>query len=465
VCLSWSTSQDGKTLTFRLRPGIEFQGGQSLEATDVKYSLDKIMGFVDGVQSRSAGALASLVDRSQGTSQYTRDGQKDGVTVVNPATVQIHLAARSRLAPQLLTTGGAAIVPRGSTNATLARTTNGTGPYILVRQDTSQVQLARNPKYFRSSTPYIDNVNIFPVLDETAAITAVLSGRLDFFVTRNVLPASLAGQVASQVKAGRLRSVRLTQYRTPDGITLNLRKAPFDNPLVRRAFNLAIDRTALNNVIYNGQAEPALPMSNTAVGRPGKDVWNVLPGWGTGSKKRAEIAEARRLLAQAGYANGIDVELLTINTTATQQLAEFFASALAPIGVKATIQAVDSGVFIQRLAASNYQAGVIFFSVISTSPLEPLLKHYVTKAAQNYEGYSSSVVDSLTERVAVSTNRAEIKRMYRQIENRILTDLPYVPSLSPNVMALVASKLRGVEPAFGQFSSSMTRLDSAWISR
>jgi ABC-type transport system substrate-binding protein len=464
VCSAWSTSADGKTLTFQLRHGIKFQNGSSLNAASVKYSLDDIMGFVDGVPSRSGGELAQLVDRSFGTSQYTDDGKPDGVTTSGDYTVQIHLLGASSLVPDLLTSGGAAMIPLGAKASSLEQTPDGSGPYRLQSISGSIVTLVRNPHYFKSPLPYISSVRVIAISDADTAISSVLSGQVNLYVTQGSIPPSMLGQVNAAVAAHQLDVHTLGIYDSPDGLILNVRKPPFNNLKVREAVNLAINRMAYTKIVFGGSAVPDLPLSFTPSALPASDVWNVLPGWGTGAKKAAELAEAKKLLAQAGYPHGISgVTLLTINVTQTEQMGEFFAGALAQIGINATVQEVDPSTFVQDTQAGNFQAGPIFYQHISSNPEEGWLLQFETGAPQNIFGYSDPQVDKLIQEEATTDNPVTLQALDRQIQALILRDLPYIPVTSPPVDVLSSANLKGLSVGLSQFTSALQRTESAWI--
>jgi peptide/nickel transport system substrate-binding protein len=464
VCSSWSASADGKTLTFHLLHGIKFQNGSSLNAASVKYSLDDIMGLIDGVPSRSGGELVGLVDRSFGTSQYTDDGKPDGITTSGDYTVQIHLLGASSLVPDLLTSGGAAMVPLHATASSLEKTPDGTGPYRLQSISGSVVTLVRDPDYFKSPLPYISTVRVIAIPDADTAISSVLSGQVELYVTQGSIPPSLLPEVKAAVTDHQLDLHTLGIYDSPDGLILNIRKPPFNNLKVREAVNLAINRTAYSKIVFGGAAEPDLPLSFTTSALPASDVWNVLPGWGTGAKKTAELAEAKTLLTQAGYPNGISgVTLLTINVTQTEQMGEFFAGALAQIGIQATVEEVDPSTFVQDTQAGNFQAGPIFYQHISSNPEEGWLLQFETGAPQNVFGYSDPQVDKLIKEEATTDNPATLKALDRQIQTLILRDLPYIPVTSPPVDVLSSTKLKGLSPGLSQFTSALQSPAWAWL--
>ncbi len=298
---------DATEWVIRLQPGLEFHHGKTIDADDVIFSLRRL----------TDPQLASPYGR------FLHTLQRDGIRKLDARTVRIPFAPGRGLValPECWMAWGG-IVPvdyHPVTNPV------GAGPYRLKSFTPGQRSVfTRFANYHRSGQPYFDELHIFDFGDATSRLQALLAGQID--IAPNFLPEQvplLAGHPRL-----RLASSPSDGWQSFD---MNTRKPPFDNPLVRQAFRLIADRDELVARVLLGH------------GRVANDLYSQSDPVYDGSipQRRRNLAEARRLLASAGYPNGLEVELTTPGSNA----ALVFAQQAREAGVTVRVTKVDPTVF------------------------------------------------------------------------------------------------------------------------
>ncbi|MDP3061909.1 MAG: ABC transporter substrate-binding protein, partial [Chloroflexota bacterium] len=180
-----------------------------------------------------------------------------------------------------------------------------------------------------------------------------------------------------------------------EGLLINTKRPPFTDVRVRQAINLAIDRDGYNQVVNFGTG--LLRYFSYSIGSPWnpfktEEEFRKLPGWAkTGPAKDAERAQAKKLLADAGFPNGFKMELITEGASTAN---EYFAGELKKIGIDA--QAVSKGnLFDQFFTEGKYDASAQGYLVNTGDPDEVLGAYFATGGARNYPQYSNPEIDAL----------------------------------------------------------------------
>jgi peptide/nickel transport system substrate-binding protein len=297
LATEWKISPDGLTYTFKLHPGVKFHDGSPLTSADVKASYDKIIFPPAGVRSVRQNAYTAVTQ----------------VEVPDPATVVFKLKFPSASLLANLASPWNVIFPK----TYLDRDPNyfkthaiGSGPFKFkgyTRGSTFEGE--RNPAYFVKDRPYLAGYKFFISPETSVRAAAIRSGRA--YIEFRDLPSAEVEAIKKQL--GDKISVQETPVTGEWGIAINNTKKPFDDVRVRRALSLGIDRYTMARVLY--------PLTGLRyVGglmRPGSE-WAMaeaelekLPGFGRDVEKNR--AEARKLLAEAGYPNGLKVVLKNRN--------------------------------------------------------------------------------------------------------------------------------------------------------
>ncbi len=322
---SYTISEDGKTFTFKLRPGVKFHNGREMTADDVKYSLDRVTN--PATQSPGAGFFGSIEGYDA-----VADGSATslaGVKVVDPLTVEITLSRPDATFLHVMALNFASVVPKEAVDAAggdFGKHPVGTGAYKLGEWTIGQrLVFEKNPDYWREGLPYLDSVTFEVGQEPIVALLRLQNGEVDI-PGDGIPPAKFTEVMADPAQAERV--VEGGQLQT-GYITMNVKMPPFDKLEVRQAVNMAINKDRIVQII-NGRAVPAtqpLPPS--------------MPGY---TKDYAgypyDPEKAKAMLADAGFPDGFETELYVMNTDPNPRIAQAIQQDLAGIGIKASIQSL-----------------------------------------------------------------------------------------------------------------------------
>jgi ABC-type transport system substrate-binding protein len=332
---SYALSEDGLTYTFKLRPGVKFHNGREMTAEDVKYSLDRVTN--PATQSPGAGFFGSIAGYDA-----AGDAGLSGVKVIDPLTVEITLSRPDATFLHVMALNFASVVPKEAVDAAgddFGKQPVGTGAYKLAEWTLGQrLVFEKNADYWRAGVPYLDSI-VFEVGQEpVVALLRLQNGEVDV-PGDGIPPAKFQEVMADPAQAERV--VVGGQLHT-GYITLNVTTPPFDKVEVRKAVNMAINKDRIVQII-NGRAVPAtqpLPPS--------------MPGYTAGYAGYAyDVEGAKKLLADAGVADGFETDLYVMNTDPNPRIAQAIQQDLAAIGIKANIQSLAQANVIEAGGAGT----------------------------------------------------------------------------------------------------------------
>jgi peptide/nickel transport system substrate-binding protein len=300
LATSWQPNTALTEWTFVMRDNVTFHDGQPFTSADAAYTLRRILD----------PKLGSILQPS-----WNLILDPGGITTPDPRHLVLKLKAPSGMPPILLSYRGCEIVPENSSSY-LAKRANGTGPFKLRSFVAGQSwEVERNPHYWMKGLPYLDGIRETAATDAAAKVQAVLSGTAD---VTDTIDYTLAKTVTGNPMASLIRD----RGRIEMFIVTDVRHKPFDDNRVRTALKLAMDRQAIANTALQGYG---ILTSDTVV--PQGDPFYP-PNLGI---RKRNIEQAKQLLSQAGYPNGIEVELqcaniiggmVDMNTAISQTVAE-----------------------------------------------------------------------------------------------------------------------------------------------
>jgi peptide/nickel transport system substrate-binding protein len=335
LALSWETAPDGRAVTFHLRPGVKFQDGTDVDAAAVAFNLDRDL-HLPGSRRRSEIQAIDTID------------------VVDKLTVKLNLKTPfAPLVAQLSDRAGVIASPRALQNpAGYDAAPACSGPYKFVdRAAQDHVTLARDPSYWDAGHFHIDRVEYHIVTDPTVRLADLRAGSLDF------AERILASDVAT-LKADKRLKVAIGPSLMYYGITINMANGTGGNPdfqkhpELRAALDAAIDRNAINQVIYDGNAtigNQALPPTSPyyAKDRP--------------VRGDADPARAKALIAQSGVAHP-HLVLNVANSADQAQLGQMIQSMAQQAGIDISLRTLEFQTLLSQQAAGSFEADLIGWS-------------------------------------------------------------------------------------------------------
>jgi peptide/nickel transport system substrate-binding protein len=305
---SYELDKEKNVWTFHLRKGVTFHDGSPLTAKDVIYSLGR------------------LVDEKVGSSLRARlKGSFDGKSLeaVDDHTVRIHMLRRDTMLDQPLSRYNTGIIKAGTVPTADPKTAIGTGAFKIKSFEPGQSwHVERFARYWGAGLPFLDGIQCINIPDQTAKVQSVVSGAVDLI---DPVDSVLVKQLATNPK------VRVTPLPSAMswGIFLDHKVKPFDDVRVRRAIKLAVDRKLILDTVYQGLGvtTPDVPLP------PGDPMFPTDLGDGA-----QDIPGAKKLLAEAGFPNGIEFTLYTSPILPGMvDLAVTFAESVKPAGIRVAV--------------------------------------------------------------------------------------------------------------------------------
>jgi ABC-type transport system substrate-binding protein len=321
---SYTVSPDGLTYTFRLNPRAKFTNGRKVSAADVKYSIERAVN--PKTQGPGAGFFHSIVgaDKMTDGSQTTMAG----IESVDDATIKFTLSQPDATFLNVLALNFASAVPKEvveAEGADFGKKPVGSGAYTLKEWVNGQrLVFVRNPDYFRPR-PNLDQFTIEIGQEPLVAILRLQKGEID--IAGDGIPPAKYLEMKNSPDSAKMivdRDQLETSY-----ITINTTKRPLDDVRVRKAINMAINKERIVKII-NGRATPASQVLPPLLAGYDKDYMGY----------PYDVAGAKKLLAEAGLADGFTTDLYAMNTDPNPRIAQAIQQDLAAIGVKVEIKAL-----------------------------------------------------------------------------------------------------------------------------
>lgn len=402
VASDYTISDDAKTYTFTLRDGITFHDGTPVTIEDVKYSIDRYAE----IQGESS-AFSSLVD--------SVEVQDDKTLVVNLKE------SYSEFLPMMTI----AIIPQS--NEDPVGNPIGTGPFKYVSYTPGQnLELEKYDGYWQEGVPSLDSVEFKFIADVDTAFVELQAGTIDILKYLTSAQAETLGDDYNIVQG----SMNLVH-----AMYLNSAYEPLSKTEVRQALYYAVDRDAINNFIFGGKSHiigsHMIPAMSKYYEPEAETVYSYDP------------EKAKELLADAGYADGFDLEI-TVPSSYSQHVdsAQIIADELSQVGINVTLNQVEWSTWLQDVyKGGNFQATVIGFD--GTLAPSDWLKKYVTDDAKNFMHYSNTEYDDVFN-TAYTTVDDDVKvENYKKAQMILAEDAAAVYIEDPANLVAVSKKFGG----------------------
>ena len=379
VASEYTISEDGLTYTFILRDGVKFHNGNAVTVEDVKYSLERASGLLNGEVLISA--LKPI------TSVSISDDKTVLITVDSPD-------------PELIYSLTAAIIPAGS-GETEGAAPIGTGPFSFVSYVPQVgIELAKHTEYWQSGLPYLDAVTFKIIANVDTAMLDIKGGSV------NVVPYLTESQAAELKNDFNIVSA---PSNVVQALFLNCTEGPLANVKVRQAINYALDKEMVSMFVAGGNGT----LISSAMLPTLQDYYVELNDmYGV----TANIEKAKDLLVEAGYPNGFDLEITVpsnydIHVEATEVVAEQLKAA----GINATINAVDWGIWLEE-AYNNRKYEATICGITSDITPGYLLNRFVTGSSKNFVNFSNEAYDVTYAKVETSKTLEERAEHYKTLQ-------------------------------------------------
>ena len=402
LAVSWEANAELTSYTFKLREGVKFHHGKEFKAEDVVYTFKRLLD--PEVGSPGASALGMVGD----------------IVAVDDHTVRFDLTAPNATLPDTMSIYQAKIVPSDIDGSRLATEEFGTGPFMMDEfLPGERLVLKKNPDYWMEGRPYLDEVIVFYMGEEDARVEALKSGQIDAVLIAELTSVDLLAAEPGLKVSEAASSAYLN-------LAMDVRAAPFDDILVRKAVQAATDRDAILQAAMFGRGtiahdHPIPP--NSPVFAP----QHASPAY--------DIEVAKSLLEEAGYPDGIDLTLYT--STAGEGMVEMAVAMkerAAPAGIRIEIVQTTPDAYWAEVWM------VVPFSTVTWGgrpPDEAISVVYKSDAVWNESFYVNPELDSLLAQAQSQVDLADRKATYAQIQRILIEDVPrIVVGFRPIFMAM-----------------------------
>jgi peptide/nickel transport system substrate-binding protein len=416
LALSYQTSADGKTVTIKLRPGVKFHDGEPFDAEAAKFSLDRHRGMVGSFRKPELAAV-------------------DHIDVVDPLTINIVLKSPfSPLIAQLTDRAGMMVSPKAAKaeGDKFGLHPVCAGPYKFVeRVPQDRIVFEKFQDYWNKDNVHIDRIVFLPIVDSTVRLANLKSGGLD------LIERVLATDIKT-VRADKNLQLATALELGYQGLDINVGLGDAaKNPLgqsakVRQALSLAIDRNALNQVVFNGEFVPG----NQWVSPENPYYQKAFP------VPKRDVAKAKELLKEAGVTAPFDVDFMVPKGAETQAVAEVMQAMAAEIGINMKIRVTEFATSLKQAEQGNYQAYLLAWSG-RTDPDGNTYVFFKCHAPQDSMGYCNPEVDKLLDASRVPSDFAARKAIYEKLTKIILEDVPKIYLYHRRILIAHTNRLEG----------------------
>ena len=384
VAESYSLSEDGLVYTFNLRQGVKFHNGNLVTAEDVKYSIERCAGLLDGTPLVSTMKIITAVD------------------IVDEKTVQVTVDSVN---PELIYSFTNAIIPNGSADVEGADPI-GTGPFRYVSYTPQEgIVVEKNEDYWQEGLPYLDRVEFKIITDEETATLELKAGTIQLY---SYLTDAQATELSKTMQ------VLASPSSTVQALFLNNAVEPLNDVRVRQAILYALDKDEINVFIGGGDATVISSSMLPSLENFYVDLNDV---YGTG----ANVDAAKQLLTEAGYPDGFDLVIsVPSNYPVHMQTAEVIVEQLKAVGINAVIDAIEWNTWLSDVYSNREYAATVCALTGDSTP-GYLLSRFESTSSKNFINFASEEYDEVYAKVVAATTMEERGEYYKELQ-KILVD-------------------------------------------
>lgn len=445
---SYEISGNGTIYTFKLRQGVKWHDGTDFTADDILATFNRIIKPPDGMVSAFKPRFGAL----------------KSVEAPDKMTVKMTLTEPRAYFLELLTTESGMVYSKKSldeNNQDLRKViAPGTGAYILKEHKVGERWLLeKNPNYWDKELPYIDSLEFIHAPQWSDRGTAILSNQAD--ISWNVSKETY--------EEGQKRGNEIGTFMVPGAgayqIYFNCAKKPFDDARVRRACHLALSRQDLFEAFKTQE-----PLNYTRYMSHGFEFAmspdDVLKQPGYRADKKEDIEQAKKLLAEAGLADGLkNVVILTASVGPHAQTLTPATQAILKqnLGVESTIKAVERAVLNDELRGGQWDLSLNTIGMPLYDPTLGWIDYFQTGAANNLGKYSNPKFDEMLKQLDSEQDASKRKTMFREMEDFLDQESPWMTIGFTSHLHMWKKYLKGMP--FERVRLSWGKTETMWVDK
>jgi ABC-type transport system substrate-binding protein len=449
---SWEIAKDSRTYTFFLRKDVQFHDGAELTAEDVKATFDRIAKPPSGI-SIPRSILFKAVSEINARDKYTVE-------------FKLSEARPTNFVMGAIASGWNVIVRKktledNNYNLRKVEVYPGTGPFRSVRRVENEIWvMEKNPNYWNKGLPYLDGVEFYHVLPFSPEMaSAILSGRVDYVRITDPVTARKAKATPGMTATDYYQSVIQATW-------VNNKKKPLDDPRIRRAMHLVLDKPVLVDVVKD--VAPMMvggfiyPFSEFAT--PKEELSQRL---GYQADPTAAVKQARALMAAAGHTNGIKGLDYMVREIASFKLWSQAVQAMLKesLNIECNLRTVVDSVWFDDAKNGNFDLAI--GAIVSTllDPSDYFNAWYGKNGPQNYSFWDNTEFQALSAQIDREIDAEKRQDLIRQAEAIMEQDPPLLPISWEKINDIWYNYMKGHNPFeyFGVYD--VVRLDTVWLDK
>jgi peptide/nickel transport system substrate-binding protein len=405
---SWSWDDSKTKLTFKLRQGVKWHDGKPFTANDVQCTWNKLTGKDKDDFRKNPRAI------------WWHNLKEVTVNGDHEATFVLNRPQPSFLA--LFASGYTPVYPCHVSTKDMRTNPVGTGPFKFVELKRGEsIKFVRNPDYWKKGKPYLDGIEWKVIENRSTRILAFVAGDFDMTFTTDVTIPLLKDITAQAPKA----VCELVPTYVSVNLIINPTSAPFNDPKIRKALALTLDRKSFVDILSNGKDDISGVMLPPPDGRWGMppDMIQTLPGYAADVEKSR--AEARKIMEGLGYgeSKSLKVKISTRNIAVYRDPAVILIDQLKRIHVEAELEVVDTSIWHAKVTRGEYAVGLNLTGVGVDDPDVNLYENYSCNSERNLTKYCNKEVDALIDKQSEELDVEKRKQIVWAIERKLAEDL------------------------------------------
>ena len=404
---SWSWNDDFTRLTFKLRQGVKWHDGQPFSAKDVKCTWDLLTGkSSDKLRLNPRKAWYRNLD------QVSTDGDSSATFVLK----------RSQPAFLMLLASGMSPVYPCHVPAQEMRTHPiGTGPFKFAAFKPNQyIRLEKNPDYWKPGRPYLDAIEWTIIPNRSTQALAFIAGKFDM-----TFPYEVTVQMMRDIKSQAPNAMcELTPTPVAINMLVNRDAPPFNDPDIRRAMQLTIDRGSFLKIMVEGQGDIGGAMEPRPAGLWGltPEIMKTLPGYDP--DVAANRGEARKLMQKHGYGpdHHLAVKVATRNISQYRDPAVILIDQMKEIYIDGELDAVETANWFPKIARKDYMLGANLTGSGVDDPDAYFFENYACGSERNYTGYCNQQLEKMFVQQSEERDQDKRKKLVWEIDRQLQED-------------------------------------------
>jgi peptide/nickel transport system substrate-binding protein len=409
LATAWRWSADGKALTFTLREGVKWHDGKPFTAEDVKCTWDQASGLDTKTTMRKSPRQGWYVNLEK-------------IVVDAAHQVTFHLKRPQPAFLALLASGWSPVYPCHVPIGQLRTKPLGTGPFKFVEfKANDSIKLVRNPDYWKKGLPYLDGIEWRIMSSRSTRVLAFVAGEAEAMHLNDVTLPILKDIMAQAPKS----QCMMFNANVSTNIIVNRDAPPFDNPDLRRALALSLDRKAFIDILTQGEAQTGgamLPPPDGVWGLPPEELVKVV---GYNPDVAASREEARKLMAKHGYTaqNPLKLKVSTRDIPQYRDPAVIMIDQLKQIHIDAELEIIETSVYFSRVFQKKYVLGLNLTGSSVDDPDQHFYENYACGSLRNFTGYCNKEVEALVNQQSVEADMAKRRALVWEIDRRLQEDV------------------------------------------